>query len=125
MSAAGTRRVRAGSPAPRRRALDGAGERADDRPRPAKRGGSVPGIPTHFRLFDRAVEHGVQIGQVEIEKGPYAYLGAIGPSLGDFVGPSDSGQATPDPSPYWRVWDQVFAPVFGYDARAMTPVDAV
>src|SRR4051812_22794430 len=80
----------------------------------------LPGIPTHFRVFDMASAPFA----LDEDRLPSAYLGAIGPSLGDFISSSDSGQPVPDSSAYWKVWEQVLAPVFGYEADKKPPADA-
>ena len=79
----------------------------------------MPGLPTLFRLVDRATSNnnpGGRIFAVDPANMPFAYLGSIGASLADFLpnGDSGDGDAPPDPTKYWRVWNEIFAVVFGY-----------
>jgi hypothetical protein len=77
----------------------------------------MPGIPTHIQIFNRAREEKLLQGafQVADPNLGYAYLGAIGASLGDFLPDGDSGTGLPTFSRYWQVWNQIFALLFGYD----------
>jgi hypothetical protein len=47
----------------------------------------------------------------------YTYLGAVGPSLGDFIANGDDGLDVPNSSAYWAIWDLLFGFIFGYDGN--------
>jgi len=72
----------------------------------------MPGIPTQFLLLERAND----LFEIDDNNLSYGYLGAVGASLGDFIENGDAGSPVPDPSPYWKIWNEVFARLFGYEA---------
>lgn len=72
----------------------------------------MPGIATQFEILrltiDRLDAEGLtQFTQVMKANLPYAYLGAIGPSLGDFI-PSDPIPQGTRPEGYSGAWKQIF-----------------
>ena len=73
----------------------------------------MPGIPTHFRLLDLANPD----LKIKAENMSFAYLGAIGPSLGDFIPTSDSGTGLPDPCFWGRVRSVTSTKTTGREVR--------
>lgn len=71
----------------------------------------MPGIATHFQVLDRTITHLPPDIADLLRNNPYAYLGAIGPALMDFI---SSDPAPPDTSPnYSSVWRKLFTIVGG------------
>jgi hypothetical protein len=73
----------------------------------------MPGIPTHYKIIELTIEklksssqpNLLQIAQVMENNLPYAYLGAIGSSLADFI---PHGFPPIFPNSYMEVWKIVF-----------------
>jgi hypothetical protein len=68
----------------------------------------MPGIATNFRILEL---FSATKGE---EPKPIEYLGAIGPSIGDFIGTKLQTSENPSSSAYWDVWNEIFAMMFGY-----------
>jgi hypothetical protein len=77
----------------------------------------MPGIATHFTILDRTIQAldaaGMQSVADVMRNNPWAYFGAVGASIGDFLpcDPPPAGQ-TPPPS-YSFIWKLVFGVVGG------------
>jgi hypothetical protein len=77
----------------------------------------MPGVPTHFVILDKTIaalnaspqQPLRDIASVMEANAPFAYLGAVGPTLGDFIpsGPGLVGQ-------YVKVWQRLFDIVGGW-----------
>src|SRR5262249_43615296 len=83
----------------------------------------MPRIPTHFVILRKNIGRLAappdpnlqEIGRILKDNAAYAYLGAVGPALGDFI-PSDPpppGPALPSTNFYPAIWKQVFGVVGG------------
>lgn len=85
----------------------------------------MPGIATHFTILDLTLERlnasgdpGLQAIATVINANPsYAYLGAIGPSLADFMPAGRAEDFNNDPNAYAFVWKQIFGILGGDEAR--------
>jgi|CXWL01.1.fsa_nt_gi hypothetical protein len=83
----------------------------------------MPGIPTHFKILEISNN---KLGFVPKDDNGrpsgYAYLGAIGASLGDFIPNKWSKDAKRfETTEYWKVWNEIFAIFFGYNPKDKTP----
>jgi hypothetical protein len=86
----------------------------------------MPGTATQFEILRLTVERleaanaMPEITQVIRNNEQYAYLGAIGPALGDFIPSDPPPDPTNDPNPYALVWKMIFGFIGGkpgfYDA---------
>ncbi len=91
----------------------------------------MPGIATQFTVLERTIDrlqasgdpYLKQLAQTIQANLPYAYLGAIGPALADFI-PSDPPPpdipSTGGGSPYTTLWKQIFA-ITGGDGTDADP----
>ncbi len=90
----------------------------------------MPGIATQMVILERTIERMANSGdtaqedaaQIMKDHHPYAYLGAIGPALADFIpgDPIDPSMPSLGNSPYASVWAQVLA-IAGGDGSATDP----
>jgi hypothetical protein len=81
----------------------------------------MPGIAAQFEILrltqERLAASGdpnlVRIAQVMQDNSAYAYLGAIGPALGDFIPSDRPPDPRNDPNPYALLWKQIYGIVGG------------
>src|SRR5215470_19926024 len=75
----------------------------------------MPGPATHFHVLDRTINQ-LPAGLSDIadllRDNPYAYLGALGPALMDFIS-SDPPPASGTPANYGLVWRRLLSVVAG------------
>ncbi len=90
----------------------------------------MPGIATQFVILERVINRMSASGDAALQDAAtvitdnlgYAYLGAVGPALADFIPsdpPASSGPSIPS-SPYTSLWAQVLA-IAGGDGTATDP----
>jgi hypothetical protein len=91
----------------------------------------MPGIPTHFVILEKTIEklgaspnpslNAIANLMRKKDNSAYAYLGAIGPALGDFI-PSDPAAkpGLPSGTQYLRIWQAIFG-VVGGDGTSANP----
>uniref|UniRef100_Q01Z10 Putative transmembrane protein n=1 Tax=Solibacter usitatus (strain Ellin6076) TaxID=234267 RepID=Q01Z10_SOLUE len=82
----------------------------------------MPGIPTHFVALEQVIARFSAaadpqlnaIAQTMKNQPGYAYLGSVGPAIGDFL-PSDPPaiQGAPGGTQYFRIWNALFGVVGG------------
>jgi hypothetical protein len=76
----------------------------------------MPGIATHFEVLELAVTALGEAGLSEIanliDGNPYAYLGAVGPALMDFISSDPPAAGVTPPQNYATVWTNLLT-VFG------------
>lgn len=88
----------------------------------------MPGIPTHFVILDRTITalqgsadaKVAAIGNVLAKNKPYAYLGAVGPALADFMPSDPEAPGSPRGSQYMRIWMAILS-VVGGDGTSANP----
>ena len=75
----------------------------------------MPGIPTHFKILELAIENLEssadpqlqQIGSIMSTNANYAYLGAIGPNIADFMPASFDPETDERENQYFYLWRQM------------------
>jgi hypothetical protein len=85
----------------------------------------VPGIPTLFQALELTVKQletqGMHSFVSVIKANPgYAYLGALGPAIGDFL-PADPPSSGQHPNNYVRIWKTIFFVLADLPASGETP----
>lgn len=88
----------------------------------------MPGIPTHFKNLELTIEklkaspdaHLQSIAQVMADNSVYAYLGAIGPTLADFIPSEPSEPGSPSGNQYLEILKRIFE-VVGGDGTELNP----
>jgi hypothetical protein len=92
----------------------------------------MPGIATQFVILERTIDKLTASGDPMLiqvaallkdpNNSPYAFLGAIGPALADFIpsDPSDPNRPSTPSSPYASVWGQVLS-IAGGDGTSANP----
>ena len=77
----------------------------------------MPGIATHFLVLERTIDALAAAGLDDIadamRDNPYAYLGALGPAIGDFLPSDPPPEGTEHPKNYALIWKNVFGLVGG------------
>jgi hypothetical protein len=77
----------------------------------------MPGIATHFHVLDRAIDELAAAGMTDIadlmRNNPYAYLGAVGPALMDFISSDPPPPGATPPDDYAKIWRLLFSAVGG------------
>lgn len=90
----------------------------------------MPGLATQFVILDRTIDRMSGSGDSSLQQAaqvirdnlPFAYLGAVGPALADFIpgDPVDPNLPSLGNSPYSSIWTQVLA-IAGGDGTSADP----
>jgi len=77
----------------------------------------MPGAATHFHVLERTIDQLTAAGMTDfanaMRDNPYAYLGALGPALLDFMPSDPPPEGTEPPKNYALVWKKLFAVIGG------------